>query len=142
MLGELPALMTVCAEQHCCSWEWVIFVHCSSHKITKTRKDTAWTRWLDSSVLLYRLVNYNYTFPVNLKSLPGHLIGCDKKSEIVRYFLGRLCDEIGLLCDKLCNLFRANLHCFIRFQRRKTTWMLFYGQFECKGIIKHLFKTK
>ena len=45
---------------------------------------------------------------------PGHLIGCDKKSEIVRYFLGRLCDKIGLLCDKLCNFFRANLHCFTR----------------------------
>ena len=30
----------------------------------------------------------------------GHLIGCDKKSEIVQYFQGRLCDKIGLLCDK------------------------------------------
>ena len=30
-----------------------------------------------------------------------HLIGCDKKSEIVRYFQGRLCDKIGLLCNKL-----------------------------------------
>ena len=65
----------------------------------------------------------------------GHLIGCDKKSEIVRYFQGRLCDKIGLLC----NFFRANLHCFTRFQRRKTTLMLFNRQFECKGIIKHLF---
>ena len=65
----------------------------------------------------------------------GHLIGCDKKSEIVRYFQGRLCDKIGLLCD----FFRANLHCFTRFQRRKTTLMLFNRQFECKGIIKHLF---
>ena len=74
--------------------------------------------------------------------LAGHLIGCDKKSEIVRYFPGRLCDNIGLLCDKLCAFFRANLHCFTRFQRRKTTLMLFNGQFECKGIIKHLFKTK
>ena len=25
----------------------------------------------------------------------GHLIGCDKKSEIVQYFLGRLCDKTG-----------------------------------------------
>ena len=33
----------------------------------------------------------------------AHLIGCDKKSEIVWYFQGRLCDKIGLLCDKLCN---------------------------------------
>ena len=30
----------------------------------------------------------------------GHLIGCDKKSEIVQYFQGRLCDKIGLLCNK------------------------------------------
>ena len=33
-------------------------------------------------------------------SQSGHLIGCGKKSEIVRYFQGRLCDKIGLLCDK------------------------------------------
>jgi len=72
----------------------------------------------------------------------GHLIGCDKKSEIVRYFPGRLCDKIGLLCDKLCDFFRVNVYCFTRFQRRKTTLLLFNGQFECKGIIKHLFKTK
>ena len=45
---------------------------------------------------------------------------------------------MGLLCDKLCDFFRANLHCFTRLQRRKTTLMLFNGQFECKGIIKHL----
>ena len=33
---------------------------------------------------------------------PGHLIGCDKKSEIVWYFQGRLCDKIGgLLSGKL-----------------------------------------
>ena len=32
-------------------------------------------------------------------SSPAHLIGCDKKSEIVRYFRGRLCDKMGLLCD-------------------------------------------
>ena len=40
---------------YCCSWEWVTFVHCSSRKITKTRKDTVWTRWLDSTVQLYWL---------------------------------------------------------------------------------------
>ena len=74
--------------------------------------------------------------------LAGLLIGCDKKSEIVQYFPGRLCDKIGLLCDKLCDFFRANSHCFTRFQRTKTTLMLFNGQFECEGIIKHLFKTK
>ena len=27
-------------------------------------------------------------------------------------------------------------HCFTRFQKRKTTLMLFNRQFECKGIIK------
>ena len=70
------------------------------------------------------------------------LIGCDKKLEMVQYFQGRLCDKIGLLCDKLCDFFRANLHCFTGFQRRKTTLMLFNGQFECKGIIKHLFENK
>ena len=56
-------------------------------------------------------------------SYTGHLIRYDKK-KIVRYFQGRLCDKIGLLCDKLCNFFRANLRCFTRFQRRKTTLML------------------
>ena len=56
----------------------------------------------------------------------------------MRYFQGRLCDKIGLVCDKLCDFFRANLHCFTRFQRRKTTLMLFNRQFECKGKIKHL----
>ena len=71
--------------------------------------------------------------------MAGHLIGYDKKSEIVRYFPGRLCDKTGLLCDKLCDIFRANLHCFTRFHRRKTTLMLFHRQFECKGIIKHVF---
>ena len=40
----------------------------------------------------------------------GHLIGCDKKSEIVRYFQGGLCDKIGLLCDKLCNLFSGLIY--------------------------------
>ena len=47
---------------------------------------------------------------------------------------------MGQLCDKLCDFFRADLHCFTRFQRRKTTLM-----FDCKGVIKHLiikFKTK
>ena len=71
----------------------------------------------------------------HLKLISAHLIECHKKSEIVRYFQGRLCDKIGLLCD----FFRANLHCFTRFQRRKTTLMLFNGQFEGKEIIKHLF---
>ena len=74
--------------------------------------------------------------------LAGHLIGSDKKSQIVRYFQRRLCDKLRLLCDKLCDFFRANLHCFTRFQRRKTTLMLFNEQFECKRIIKHPFKTK
>ena len=35
--------------------------------------------------------------------------------------------------------FRANLCCFTGFQRRKTTLMMFNRQFECKGILKHLF---
>ena len=74
-----------------------------------------------------------FSLAVSLKT--GHLIGCDRKSEIVRHCYGRLCDKIGLLCD----FFRANLHCFTRFQRRKTTLILFTRQFECKGIIKHLF---
>ena len=74
--------------------------------------------------------------------LTGHLTGYDKKSQIVRYFPGRLCDKMGLLCDNLRDYFRANLHCLTRFQRRKTTLMLFNGQFECKGIIKHLFSNK
>ena len=73
--------------------------------------------------------------------MPGHLIGCDKKSEIVRNFQGRLCDKIGLLGDKLCDFFRANLHCFTRFQRRKTTLICLTGNLNVKEIIKH-FKTK
>ena len=81
--------------------------------------------------------NYKLAFKVQ-NSCAGHLIGCDKKSEIVRYFQGRLYDKIGLLCNKLSDFFRANLHRLIRFQSRKTTLMLFNWQFECKGIIKHL----
>ena len=81
-------------------------------------------------------------FTSSFSHITGHLIGCDKKSEIVRCFPGRLCDKIGLLCDRLCDFFRANLHCFTRFQRRKNTLVLFNRQFEYKGIIKHLVKTK
>ena len=41
--------------------------------------------------------------------LAAHLIGCDKKSETVRYFQGTLCNKIGPLCDKwFCDFFRAN----------------------------------
>ena len=39
--------------------------------------------------------------------LPAHLIDCDKKSEIVRYFQGRLCNKIGLLRDKLYDFFQG-----------------------------------
>ena len=45
-------------------------------------------------------------------SVSGHLIGCDKKSEIVRYFQGRLCDKKGLLCGKLCKLCDFSLNYF------------------------------
>ena len=68
----------------------------------------------------------------------GLLIECNKKSEILWHFEGRLCDKIGLLCD----FFRANQHCFTRFQRRKITVMLFNRQVECKRIMKHLFQNK
>ena len=71
--------------------------------------------------------------------LPAHLIECDKKSEIVRYFQGRLCNKIGLLRDKLCDFFQGLLTLFYQFQRRKITLMLFNMQFECKRIIQHLF---
>ena len=42
-------------------------------------------------------------------SQSGHLIGCSKKAEIVRYFEGRLCDKIGLLCYILnvCDFFQG-----------------------------------
>ena len=70
-------------------------------------------------------------------SYTGHLIRYDKKTEIVRYFQGRLCDKIGLLCDKLCDFFRVNLHCFTRFKGENQFNV--NRQFECKGIIKHLF---
>ena len=71
-------------------------------------------------------------FTSSFSHITGHLIGCDKKSEIVRYFPGRLCDKIQLLGDKLCDFFRANLYCFTGFQRRKTILMLFKRQFEYK----------
>ena len=68
---------------------------------------------------------------------------CDRvrqKLEIMQHFQGRLCDKIGLIYDKLCNIFcRANYYCFARFQRRKITLMLLNRQHECKRIIKHLF---
>lgn len=41
--------------------------------------------------------------------LAAHLIGCDNKSETVRYFQGTLCNKIGPLCDKwFCDFFGAN----------------------------------
>ena len=43
------------------------------------------------------------------------------KREKILLLQGRLSDKIGLLCDKLCDFFRSTLHCFTRFQRRKTT---------------------
>ena len=59
----------------------------------------------------------------------GHLIGCDKKSEIVGYFQGGLCDEKGLLCNKLCD-FCGLIYIVL---------ILFNRQLECKEIMKHLF---
>lgn len=44
--------------------------------------------------------------------LAGHLIGCDKKSEIVWYFQGKLCNKKGLLCGKLCKLCNFSLNYF------------------------------
>ena len=84
-------------------------------------------------------VGHNFMFfQYDEMHLAGLLIGLDKKSEIMPQFRGRLYYKIGLLCDKLCDFFGANLHCFTRFQRRKTTLMLSNRQFECKGMIKHL----
>ena len=41
--------------------------------------------------------------------LAAHLLGCDNKSETVRYFQGTLCNKIGPLCDKwFCDFFGAN----------------------------------
>ena len=45
-----------------------------------------------------------------LTNQSGHLIGCDKKSDIVQYFQGRLCNKIGLLCDKLCDFFSGLIY--------------------------------
>ena len=35
---------------------YTTFVHCLSHRIAKTRKDTVWARWLVRSFQLYRLI--------------------------------------------------------------------------------------
>ena len=44
---------------------------------------------------------WNSQQSVNLDfTLPGLLIGRDKKAEIMWHFQGRLCDKIGLLWDK------------------------------------------
>ena len=58
----------------------------------------------------------------------GPVKGCDKKSEIVRCFQGRLCDKIGLLCDKLCDFSEPISHCFTRFERRKINFILLNRQ--------------
>ena len=97
-------------------------VTCNNYKIGWDKKGNQDEKYPLTHPQLVRQVQINI-------NLTGHLIGCDKKSEIVRYFQGRLCDKIGLLCDKLCDFFRGNLHCFTRFQRRKTTKMLFNRQF-------------
>ena len=42
----------------------------------------------------------------------------------------------------MTRFFQGNLHCFTKFQRRKTTVMFLNKQFECKGITNHLFWNK
>ena len=72
--------------------------------------------WLQNLVLdghfllFFHFLCCHVPWLIKLASRSGHLIECDEKSEIVQYFQGRLCDKIGLLCGKLCDFFRANLH--------------------------------
>ena len=46
---------------------------------------------------------------------PGLLIGCDKKSEIMRHFQGRLCDEKGLFV----RFFQGELTLFCQVSKEK-----------------------
>ena len=57
--------------------------------------------------------------------LPAHLIECDKKSEIVQYFQGRL-------CDKLCDFLRANLQSFTGFKGEKSLLCCLTGNLNVK----------
>ena len=81
------------------------------------------------------------TFSATWKSNEG--FGIKKKSEIVRYSQGRLCDKKGLLhvCDKLsklCDFFSTILSFFTRILREETTFVLLYRQFIHKGAKKAL----
>ena len=60
-------------------------------------------------------------------SSTGHLIGCDKKSEIVQYFQGGLCDKIGLLCDKLCDFFQGQFTLFYQVSKEKNHFNVAIG---------------
>ena len=54
---------------------------------------------------MYHKVDVHVTInKLLIVSFAGLLTGCDKKTEIMRYFRGRLRDKNGLLCDKLCKL--------------------------------------
>ena len=67
----------------------------------------------------------------------GLLTGCDKKTEITRYFRGRLRDKNGLLCDKLCKLCDFFLsyfeHILLGFRGRKPLWGCSKDKLNIKG---------
>ena len=72
-----------------------------------------------------------------LDPVAGLLTGCDKKTEIMRYFRGRLCDKNGLLCDKLCKLCNFFLsyfdHILLGFRGRKPLWGCSKDKLNIKG---------
>ena len=74
------------------------------------------------------------TFTINV-----NCICCEKgKDKFTENFWSRG-DSLNNLSGVIWTIwaYLRTLHCFTRFQRRKTTLMLCNRQFECKGIIKH-----
>ena len=65
--------------------------------------------------------------------MAGLLIGCGKKLEILRHFQGKLCVKKGLLCGKLCDVFKAD---FLGLRGGTLFFLLFNGQLEHKKTIK------
>ena len=72
------------------------------------RKTTASSKQKINRVSDFLFKSHSHQVIIHCGHHTAHLIGCNKKSEIVWYFQGWLFNKIGLLHNKLCNFFRAN----------------------------------
>ena len=91
----------------------------------------------DIGSLLRRGSNVRYInllCEVSAGAKSGLLTGCDKKTEITRYFRGKLCDKNGLLCDKLCDFFLSYFELILLgFRGGKPLWGCSKDKLNIKG---------